>query len=233
MKPNVIMQQTTAQAFVERLADASVDCVITDPPHSGLEQHRAVGTTTRLKSRWFDTLSDVDIVMVLEALYPRLVQDAHLWVFADARLEYALVRALTHGRFGERRSGSYTCWGSWVWVKTGKMGMGYHGRRSHERILLFEKGWPKLNDRGVRDVIECPQPTAKLLDGREPYPTEKPVDLLRLLVRVSTEPGQLVVDPFAGSGSTGVAAVLEGRRFAGCDASPDAVALAQERLAAC
>jgi DNA modification methylase len=50
------------------------------------------------------------------------------------------------------------------------------------------------------------------LDARNPHPTVKPVSLMRWLVRLITPPGGLVVDPFAGSGTTAVAALLEGRR---------------------
>ena len=52
------------------------------------------------------------------------------------------------------------------------------------------------------------------------HPQQKPVDLLRWLVRSYSRPGDLVIDPFAGSGSTGVAALAEGRRFAGFDSCP-------------
>lgn len=52
------------------------------------------------------------------------------------------------------------------------------------------------------------------------HPQQKPVDLLRWLVRTYSEPGDLVVDPCAGSGSTGEAAIAEGRRFIGFDSSP-------------
>lgn len=53
--------------------------------------------------------------------------------------------------------------------------------------------------------------TAKL------HPTQKPVELLRYLIRTYTKPGDLVFDPFMGSGSTGVACLLEGRRFIGAE----------------
>ena len=52
------------------------------------------------------------------------------------------------------------------------------------------------------------------------HPQQKPVELLRALVRTYSKPGELVVDPFAGSGSTGVAAIAEGRRFVGWDSDP-------------
>ncbi len=63
------------------------------------------------------------------------------------------------------------------------------------------------------------------------HPTVKPVALMRWLCRLVTPPGGLVVDPFLGSGSTGVAAVLEGFRFAGAEMEPDYHAIASARIA--
>lgn len=72
---------------------------------------------------------------------------------------------------------------------------------------------------------------ATLARGEKEHPTQKPVDLMRELVRYAL-PGELVIDPFAGSGTTGVAALLEGRRFAGCESTEVYARLARSRLAA-
>lgn len=64
------------------------------------------------------------------------------------------------------------------------------------------------------------------------HPTVKPVKLLIHLIRLITPPGGLVIDPFAGSGTTGVAALREGVRFAGCEKEAEYVKIATERLAA-
>lgn len=64
------------------------------------------------------------------------------------------------------------------------------------------------------------------------HPTVKPTTLMRWLVRLVTPTGGLVLDPFAGSGSTGRAAVLEGMRFVGIELNPEYVAIAQARIAA-
>lgn len=64
------------------------------------------------------------------------------------------------------------------------------------------------------------------------HPTVKPTDLMRWLCRLVTPPGGLVLDPFAGSGSTGRGAVLEGLRFVGIELSEDYAAIARARIAA-
>lgn len=68
--------------------------------------------------------------------------------------------------------------------------------------------------------------------ARNPHPTVKPTDLMRYLCRLVTPPGGLIVDPFAGSGSTGKAAILEGFQFVGFELDPEYTAVANARLAA-
>jgi site-specific DNA-methyltransferase (adenine-specific) len=69
--------------------------------------------------------------------------------------------------------------------------------------------------------------------GREKtgYPTQKPLGIMRRLIKVHTRPGDLVMDFFAGSGSTGVAAAELGRRFIMCDQNPEAIAVMKMRVA--
>jgi site-specific DNA-methyltransferase (adenine-specific) len=63
------------------------------------------------------------------------------------------------------------------------------------------------------------------------HPTVKPTPLMRYLVRLVTPPGGLVFDPFAGSGSTGKAAMLEGFRFLGAEMTAEYIPIARERIA--
>jgi DNA modification methylase len=105
------------------------------------------------------------------------------------------------------------------------IGMGYHYRARYECILFFEKGKRKLADLGVADIIEA----KRIVNG---YPAEKPSDVSDVLVAQSSVPGELVIDPFLGSGSVGVAALRNGRDFAGNDLCAEAVEIARERLVA-
>jgi DNA modification methylase len=66
--------------------------------------------------------------------------------------------------------------------------------------------------------------------ARNPHPTVKPLELMRWLVRLLCPPGALVLDPTAGSGTTGAAAVLEGRRFLGIELEPAYVEIATARI---
>jgi site-specific DNA-methyltransferase (adenine-specific) len=70
-------------------------------------------------------------------------------------------------------------------------------------------------------------PTGKEKTG---YPTQKPLGLIKRMVQASSKPGDLVVDPFAGSGTTGAAAAELGRRFLLIDAHPEAIGVMSSRL---
>ncbi len=103
------------------------------------------------------------------------------------------------------------------------IGMGYHYRARYECILFFEKGKRKLNDLGIPDILQ-----AKRINGG--YPAEKPPSVSETLIRQSTELGDLVIDPFMGSGSVGVAAVTNQRSFRGNDLCEEAIDITRSRL---
>ncbi len=63
------------------------------------------------------------------------------------------------------------------------------------------------------------------------HPTPKPIDLMAYLIRLFVPPSGLVLDPFCGSGSTGIAALDQGRRFVGIDVSADYIDIARRRIA--
>ena len=72
--------------------------------------------------------------------------------------------------------------------------------------------------------------TAEKVYGK--HPTQKPIALIDRCIRASTNPGDLVLDPFAGSGATGVAALGVGRRFIGSEREAEFVELISRRLSA-
>ncbi len=198
----------------------SIDLIVTDPAYESLEKHRAVGTTTRLKhskgssNDWFAVFPNARFAELFEAAFRALKRNTHLYLFCDA--ETAFIAKPEAERAG------FKFWKPLVWDKK-TIGMGYHYRARYEFILFFEKGKRRLNDLGVADVITVP----RIHRG---YPAEKPAAVSEVLIRQSSLPGELVADPFMGSGSVGIAALKSGRYFSGCDVNPEAVRLTADRL---
>jgi site-specific DNA-methyltransferase (adenine-specific) len=209
-----------ALEWLAMIGDASVDLIVTDPPYSSLERHRAVGTTTRLRS-WFPVVSNEYIEALMIAAWRVLRPNSHLYLMCDQATAFWLVPRSVD-EVGVRTGERWTFWKAIVWDKV-RRGTGYHYAASHEFILFFEKGQRQLNSRKHKDVLSVPR-----IGGE--YPTEKPVELLRTLIENSTNPGDVVIDPFCGSGATGVAAVQCGRRFFGCDIEERAVDITRRRL---
>lgn len=205
-----------AVEWLQSLAPGSVDLIVTDPAYESLEKHRAVGTTTRLTNEWFPIFRNDRYDELFAAMYRALARNSHCYVMCD---EETLDVIKPVGR-----AAGFTYWKAIVWDKEA-MGMGYHYRNQHEFIAFFEKGKRRLSDLGVPSVLRHKR-------VRGGYPTEKPVELLQVLVKQSSAPGELVIDPFTGSGATGVAAASLGRRFAGCDVVDLAVDNANARIAA-
>lgn len=98
---------------------------------------------------------------------------------------------------------------------------------SHEIAWLATKGNWRLPGKRTRDVISVP----RVRDGRT-HPAEKPVAMLREIVRTVTRPGDVVLDPFMGTGSTAEACLAEGRSFVGIEQVRDYVDIAERRLLA-
>ena len=208
---------------VDRLAslpNSSVDLIVTDPPYESLEKHRKIGTTTRLKNskassnRWFDIFPNDRFPELLAQMFRVLRRDRHLYLLCDAETMF-VVKPMAE-------AAGFRFWKPLVWDKQ-KIGMGYHYRARYELILFFEKGKRKLNDLSIPDILEIP----RVWRG---YPTEKPAALADILIRQSTQPGERVIDPFCGSGSTGAAAITLGRSFLGNDTCIEAIEITRRRL---
>ena len=84
----------------------------------------------------------------------------------------------------------------------------------------------RLSDKYDRPEIVCATP------GKRLHPTQKPVQLMETLITRHSNPGDIVLDPFMGSGTTGVAAMKLGRKFYGIEKDPGYFAVAQDRLVA-
>jgi site-specific DNA-methyltransferase (adenine-specific) len=214
------LTQADAVTWLRSLPAGSVDLVITDPAYESLEKHRAIGTTTRLKhskassNDWFPIFPNARFPEFFEAVYRVLKKDSHFYLFCDAETMF-IAKPI-----GE--AAGFKFWKPLIWDKR-TIGMGYHYRARYETILFFEKGKRRLNDLGVPDIIEATR-------VRGGYPTEKPVEVAEVLVRQSSKAGDLLVDPFMGSGAFGVAAVRGGRSFAGADLAEQACGIARSRL---
>jgi site-specific DNA-methyltransferase (adenine-specific) len=219
---------------LKQLKDQCIDLILTDPPYSSLEKWRNIGTTTRLKnsksssSKWFETVPNEYFEEFFKECHRVLKKDTHLYVMCDPEtyLEihpyivaagFSFKKPLIWEKIGKPKT--VLCPHCGIEVTTenspGSPGMGYPYRSVYEMVYFAEKGKRKAPaNKNVRDV----QHFARIKD-KKAYPTEKPTSLLRVMIKQSTEEGDIVLDPFTGSGSTLVAAMQCNRRAFGFDIS--------------
>ena len=187
-----------------------------------LKNIEKIGTTTRLKAsegssnEWFDIFPNTRFPEFFQEVYRVLKNNSHFYMMCDQETMF-VAKPLAE-------AAGFKFWKPLVWDKA-RIGMGYHYRARYEFILFFEKGKRKLSDLSVPDVLTFP----RVIKG---YPTEKPVGLCEVLIKQSSSPGDLVIDPFMGSGAVGVAALKNNRKFAGCDLSEKALSLSSKNLEA-
>jgi site-specific DNA-methyltransferase (adenine-specific) len=126
--------------------------------------------------------------------------------------------------YGVVESVNFRVQGVAVWDKE-DMALGNGFRNQHEFALHASKGVPTVHHKGTPNVLRV-----KRISSSELHPTEKPVELLRRMAEVVTDRGETILDPFMGSGTTGVACVNLGRKFIGIELEPKYFDIACKRI---
>ena len=121
-----------------------------------------------------------------------------------------------------------------IWDK-GKMGMGWHYRRSYETVLVAQKRgaackWFDESNKIENIIRPGDYGIKKIIPTADQHPTQKPVKLFEHFILLHTQKGDTVLDPFAGSRSTGVACVNLDRQFIGMELDPGYYEMAKKRI---
>lgn len=221
--PQVVLFHGDCRDILPLLEAGSVDCLLTDPPY-GISWEGGSYRKRRLFGAKAGDDGTLDVRGALALALPALRKHRHVYCFG---LDSFGALPITEGAEliwdkGQQAIGNLALpWGT-----------------SHERILFGvyapsrvnrEDGLGRLAARLRRgSVLRCDRSNGVAVTR---HPTEKPVHLLRQLIESSTVWGDTVLDPFAGSGSTGVAAKLEGRRAVLIELEEKYCQIAAQRLA--
>ena len=121
-----------------------------------------------------------------------------------------------------------------VWDK-GPMGMGHHYRRSYETVLVAQKPgaackWYDESNKVENIIRPGHMGIKKIIPSADEHPTQKPLELMKWFITLHSEEGNIILDPFCGSGTTCVAAKQLGRKYIGIEISPEYCKIAEDRL---
>ncbi len=181
----VTLVQADARTWLPTLPSESVDLIATDPPY-----HFHRGTTGGYFHNWFQELPDTAWSEILAQLYRTLRPNRHAYIFCDRRTLHIFDQAAHQAGFHVHEP--------LVWDKDW-LGLGNTWRSCYELIAYYQKGRRPGNHNNLGNLLRHRRPHRQ-------YPTQKPVPLLETIIRQATQPAEVVLDPFCGSGTTGIAA---------------------------
>lgn len=211
---NIKLYQGDYLEAIRGIEDNSVDLVIIDPPYGidfrsnyRKEKYAKIANDSRL-----DFLDDM-----FGDLNTKLKDNTHIYCFCSWHNVDIFKQAFEK---------HFKLKNILVWEKNNTSMGDLQGSYApkHEFILFGHKGRRLRNGFRYPDVLKANRTGNKL------HPTQKPVDLLEILIKQSSEEGEVVLDCFMGSGSTGVACVNTNRKFIGIELDEKYYNIAKERI---
>jgi site-specific DNA-methyltransferase (adenine-specific) len=175
-----------------------VDLVLTDPPYGMIYQ-----SSWRI-DKFNKIENDSDLLWIPEFLkfsFEVLKENTHIYLFCN---DYNMSELIIEGeKVGFKRKRSL------VWVKNNHTSGDLEGDYANktEFVVFFHKGRKLLNGKREENVLSFKRKSCDI------HPTQKPIDLMGYFINKSSDKGQTILDPFAGSGTTALACINTGRRF--------------------
>lgn len=195
--------------FMKSMPDKSVDAVITDPPYDAMTHNGAILD----KKIDFKPLSDVSL------LVSEFLRISRGWVIVFCSLEM----------LGDYKRASVDSWvrgGFWDRVINMPQLSGDRPAQAGEGIAIMHQPGRKVWNGGGKSAIW----RYAVERGKKQHPTQKPLSMFKKLAMQFTQEEHTILDPFMGSGTTGVACVQTGRNFIGIEIDQTYYAIAERRI---
>ena len=212
---------------ISQMWNCSVDLIVTDPPYKVTPRGNAgnaggmLQKEINMKGMVFK-YNSIKIEEFVPELYRVLKEGSHCYIMTNHVNLIEMINVAQKCGFHFIKS--------LIWDKGNKI-MGQCYMSQFEYILFFRKGkHKKINNCGTSDILSIPNKKTKGEDGKNIHDTEKPVKLMQILIENSSQEGDIIFEPFMGSGSTGVACMNTGRKFIGIELDNNYFNIAKERI---
>ena len=216
---------------IKEIEDNSVDLVITDPPYKTTSRGRGkVGTTTSggmlekkivCEGKMFE-YNNIQIKDYIPEFYRVLKDGSHFYIMTNHVNLTEMLNICQESGFHFIKS--------IIWDKGNKI-MSQLYMSQFEYVLFFRKGFAKkINKCGTSDILSVPNKKTKDEFNKNLHDTEKPVGLMKIFIENSSLEREIVLDPFMGIGSTGVACMNTNRKFIGIELDENYFEIAKNRI---
>lgn len=212
---------------LKKLPDKSIDLIVTDPPYPITKKGCAgntggmMATKATMQGKIFEHNS-IDCSEYAPEFFRLLKDGSHCYVMSNHVNLINMLNTFTGVGFHFIKS--------LIWNKGNKL-MGRFYMSQYEYILFFRKGKGiQINHCGTSDILSIPNKKSKDASGKNLHDTEKPIELMEILIDNSSREGQIILDPFMGIGSTGMACKNLNRNFIGIEIDNTYFDIAQQRL---
>lgn len=212
---------------LKNIPNESIDLIVTDPPYPTTSRGNAGNSGGMLqkdinkKGKVF-TYNNINCKEYAPEFYRLLKDGSHCYVMTNHINLIDMLNTFTDVGFHFIKS--------LIWNKGNKI-MGQYYMSQYEYILFFRKGkGKKINNCGTSDILSISNKKTKDKDGKNIHDTEKPIELMEVLVNNSSQENELVLDPFMGVGSTGIACIKNNRNFIGIEIDENYFTIAKERM---
>ena len=213
--------------YMRTLENESIDLIVTDPPYPTTSRGHAGNSGGMLqkeinkKGKVFE-YNNIDCTEYAPEFYRVLKDGSHCYVMTNHINLIKMLNVFTDCGFHFIKS--------LIWNKGNKI-MGQYYMSQFEYILFFRKGYgKKINNCGTADILYVPNKKTKDENGKNIHDTEKPVELMKILIENSTQKGDIVLDPFVGVGSTALACIESERNYIGIELDENYYNIAKERV---
>lgn len=181
--------------IMSKIGDESVDLIITDPPYPTTKRGGTGNSGGMCKKKEFSSgkvfkHNDIKPQEYIPEFYRILKEGTHCYIMTNHVNLYEILTVARETGFHFIKS--------LIWNKGNKI-MGQAYMSQFEYILFFRKGkFKKINKCGTADILDVPNKKTKDEDGNNIHDTEKPVDLMKILIENSSQEREIVLDPFMG-----------------------------------
>lgn len=209
------------------IEDNSIDLIVTDPPYLVTSRGNPGNTGGMLQKKIFlqGKVFDNNNISCKEyapEFYRVLKDGSHCYVMSNHKNLIEMLNVFTDNDFHFIKC--------LIWNKGNKI-MGHYYMSQFEYILFFRKGkGVRINHCGTSDILSIPNKKSKDINGKNLHDTEKPIELMQILVENSSQENDYVLDPFMGIGSTGIAAKKLNRNFIGIELDNGYYKIARKRI---